>query len=114
MAARLIGLVLGLLIAAAGWIVVRPLVGDIGPAVPGLDLGDFEGLRALIGWGALALGGLAVVVNLWPARGGGRSRSASQGRQITFADDPPVATPVAAPVAMPAPAPRPAPAPAPA
>ncbi len=90
MAARLIGLVLGLLIAAAGWIVVRPLVGELGPAVPGLDLGDFEGLRALIGWGALGLGVLAVLVNLWPSRRKRRRPAASWiDRPITFADDPP-------------------------
>ncbi|WGM37488.1 tetratricopeptide repeat protein [Caulobacter sp. NIBR1757] len=95
MAARLIGLVLGLLIAAAGWMVVRPLVGNIGPAVPGLDLADFESLRPLIGWGALGLGGLAVLVNLWPSRNKSR-RSLPVGvdRPITFADDPPVGQPV--------------------
>lgn len=97
MAARLIGLVLGLLIAAAGWIVVRPLVGNIGPALPGLDLADFEGLRALIGWGGLALGGLAVLVNLWPSRRRRRSLPAGYDKPITFADDPPVAQPVANP-----------------
>jgi hypothetical protein len=107
MAARLIGLVLGLLIAAAGWIVVRPLVGDIGPAVPGLDLADFEGLRALIGWGALALGGLAVLVNLWPSRKRPRSLPAGYDRPITFADDPAPPAPVAVPLANPAPKPAP-------
>ncbi|MDB5468963.1 MAG: Tetratricopeptide 2 repeat protein [Caulobacter sp.] len=90
MAARLIGLVLGLLIAAAGWMVVRPLVGNIGPAVPGLDLADFESLRPLIGWGALGLGGLAVLVNLWP---GGRKRRrplpSGMDQPITFTADPP-------------------------
>lgn len=102
MAARLIGLVLGLLIAAAGWLVVRPLVGDIGPAVPGLDLGEFETLRPLIGWGALALGGLAVVVNLWPGRGKARrSPPAGADRPITFADDPPAAVPVSNPAPAP-------------
>lgn len=104
MAARLIGLVLGLLIAAAGWIVVRPLVGNIGPAVPGLDLADFEGLRALIGWGALALGGLAVLVNLWPSRKRRRSLPSGYDQPITFADDPPT-QPVAVPIANPAPVP---------
>ena len=95
MAARLIGLVLGLLIAAAGWMVVRPLVGNIGPAVPGLDLADFESLRPLIGWGALALGGLAALVNLWPSRSKSRrSLPSGMDRPITFADDPPVAVPV--------------------
>src|SRR5690349_1932911 len=103
MAARLIGLVLGLLIAAAGWIVVRPLVGNLGPAVPGLDLADFEGLRALTGWGALALGGLAVLVNLWPSRKRARPLPAGYDRPITFADDPPAAQPAAVPVVNPAP-----------
>lgn len=109
MAARLIGLVLGLLIAAAGWMVVRPLVGNLGPAVPGLDLADFESLRPLIGWGALALGGLAVLVNLWPARKRRRALPAGYDRPITFADDPVPAAPLAPPVGMavrnPAPAP---------
>lgn len=102
MAARLIGLVLGLLIAAAGWMVVRPLVGNIGPAVPGLDLADFESLRPLIGWGALGLGGLAVLVNLWP---GGRKRRrplpSGMDHPITFADDPPVGVPVRNPAPAP-------------
>ncbi|HYE47516.1 MAG TPA: tetratricopeptide repeat protein [Caulobacter sp.] len=95
MAARLIGLVLGLLIAAAGWIIVRPL-GEVGPALPVVDLAQFEGLRALIGWGALAFGGLAVVVNLWPGRPRPRRRAAPAGAvaPITFADDPHTPEPV--------------------
>jgi hypothetical protein len=98
MAARLIGLVLGLLIAAAGWMVVRPLVGNIGPAMPGLDLADFEGLRALIGWGALGLGGLAVLVNLWPSRRKSRRPPPSgMDQPITFADDPPAGVAVVNP-----------------
>jgi hypothetical protein len=97
MASRLIGLVLGLLIAAAGWIIIRPL-GEIGPALPVVDLAQFEGLRALIGWGALALGGLAVLVNLWPGRAKPRRRAATGASAIiTFADDPPAAQPVATP-----------------
>ncbi|NBB14014.1 tetratricopeptide repeat protein [Caulobacter sp. SLTY] len=97
MVSRLIGLMLGLLIAAAGWIIVRPL-GEIGPALPVVDLAQFEGLRALIGWGALALGGLAVVVNLWPGRDKPRRRAASgPSATITFADDPPAPQPVANP-----------------
>lgn len=107
MAARLIGLGLGLLIAAAGWTVVRPLVGEIGPALPDLDLADFEGLRALIGWGALAFGGLAVLVNLWPSRKRARALPAGYDRPITFADDPPPSAPAPVPVANPAPAPAP-------
>lgn len=92
MVSRLIGLVLGLLIAAAGWIIIRPL-GEVGPALPVVDLAQFEGLRALIGWGALALGGLAVIVNLWPGRDKPRRRAA--GAIITFANDPPMVRPVA-------------------
>ncbi|MBI1407731.1 MAG: tetratricopeptide repeat protein [Caulobacter sp.] len=103
MVARLIGLLLGLLIAAAGWMIVRPL-GDVGPTLPRIDLAQFEDLRALIGWGALGLGALALVVNLTP---GGRKRARRAapavgfGAPITFADDPPAATPVARPAPKP-------------
>ena len=106
MAARLIGLVLGLLIGAAGWLLVRPLVGNIGPALPGLELADFESLRPLIGWGALGLGGLAVIVNLWPARRRSRRPLPSgMDRPITFADDPPAGVAVRNPAPAPAAAP---------
>jgi hypothetical protein len=112
MVARLIGLLLGLVIGAAGWIIIKPL-GDVGPALPAIDLAQFEDLRALIGWGALGLGALAIVVNLMP---GDRStkRSASAAKPLSFADDAP-----ATPVFNPAPeapltlAPEPTPAPAP-
>jgi hypothetical protein len=102
MAARLIGLVLGLLIAAAGWLLVRPLVGNLGPAVPGLDLADFESLRPLIGWGALALGSVAVLVNLWPGgrRNSRRATSSGMDRPITFSDDPPILAPLAPPLGV--------------
>ena len=67
MVSRLIGLLLGLMLAAAGYIIVQPL-GSLVPPPPPVSLGEFEGLRVLIGWGALALGGMAILANLWPAR----------------------------------------------
>jgi hypothetical protein len=89
MMSRLIGLLLGLLLAAAGYIIVQPL-GSLAPPPPPVSLGDFEGLRVLIGWGALALGGLAILANLWPARRPSRSPSArDRGAALfTFSEDP--------------------------
>jgi hypothetical protein len=89
MVSRLIGLLLGLILAAAGYIIVQPL-GSLVPPPPALSLGEFEGLRVLIGWGALALGGLAVLANLWPGRPKKRSQSVRDRglAPITFSDDP--------------------------
>lgn len=103
MVTRLIGLLLGLMIGAVGWMIVRPL-GLAGPALPQVDLAQFEDLRALIGWGALGLGALALTVNLIP---GGRKpvRRASASpfdAPLTFADDSPTPTPVVQPAARPA------------
>ncbi|MBX3481233.1 MAG: tetratricopeptide repeat protein [Caulobacter sp.] len=102
MVTRLIGLLLGLLIGAAGWMIVRPL-GDVGPTLPPIDLAQFEDLRALIGWGALGLGALALVVNLIPGgrKPARRATTSPFDAPITFADDPPAATPVAQPAVQP-------------
>lgn len=91
MVSRLIGLALGLLLTAIGYLIVTPL-GDAVPATPPVDLGAFDGHRALIGWGALALGIAALVANLLPGRAPAKKKTApaafGAAGPITFADDP--------------------------
>jgi len=89
MASRIIGLLLGLLLTVAGYMIASPLAGMVPPPPP-VALGEFEGLRSLIGWGALALGGLAILAKLLPS---GRRTKATADRRpaiapITFADAP--------------------------
>ncbi|HRD29553.1 MAG TPA: hypothetical protein PLO65_14735 [Caulobacter sp.] len=55
MGARLLSFVLGLMLGGFGWAIVDPK-GLAGARLPALDLGMFEGHRAFIGWGLLALG----------------------------------------------------------
>jgi hypothetical protein len=92
MVSRLIGLVLGLLLAAVGFVIAKPVAVA---GLPSVSLGDFEGLRGLIGWLALGLGVAAIVTNLWPGRSQPKRRSRPMGAAapITFADDPPQPTP---------------------
>lgn len=116
MVSRLIGLVLGLLLAGVGYMIARPLM-DVGPAVPPIDLGAFEGHRSLIGWGALALGVAALIANLLPGRAPAKKKAAAASfgaaGPITFTDDPiPLDSPAAEAASSPFPvAPRPAPEP---
>jgi len=55
MGARILSFVLGLMLGGFGWAIVEPK-GAVGAWLPALELGMFEGHRAFIGWGLLALG----------------------------------------------------------
>lgn len=55
MGARLLSFVLGVMLGAFGWAIVDPK-GPAAARLPPLDLGMFEGHRAFIGWGLVALG----------------------------------------------------------
>ncbi|ATQ44084.1 hypothetical protein [Caulobacter mirabilis] len=77
MASRILSLLLGALLTTVGWALVDPK-GLVGAKLPGLEhLGAFEGHRAFIGWGAVALGGVAILAALLrdDHKGAGRRRN---------------------------------------
>lgn len=65
MIARIVGLLLGLLLAAVGWAIVQP-AGLLGSHLPALSLGPFEPERYGVGYAALALGAVVFVAGLMP------------------------------------------------
>lgn len=69
MAARILNLILGLLLVAVGWAIADP-ASPAGQHLPPLALGMLEGHRPFIGWGAVALGIVALLSAVLP-RGGG-------------------------------------------
>lgn len=75
MGARLLSLLLGIMLTGFGWAMVEPK-GPAGLRLPPLDLGMFEGHRAFIGWGVLALGIAALLSAVLPKGGrkGGKRR----------------------------------------
>ena len=76
MIARIVGLLLGLLLAALGWAIVQP-AGLLGSHLPALSLGPFEPERYGVGYAALALGAVVFVAGLMPKgpSGGGLKKS---------------------------------------
>lgn len=77
MASRILSILLGALLTAVGWAIVDPK-GLVGAKLPGLEhLGAFEGHRVFIGWGAVALGGVAILGALLrdDQKGAGRRRN---------------------------------------
>ena len=77
MGARILSFLLGVMLSGIGWAIVDPK-GPAGVKLPALDLGMFEGHRAFIGWGLLALGIAALLSSVLPkGRGpkGGKRRS---------------------------------------
>lgn len=70
MGARLLSFVLGVMLGGFGWAIVDPR-GPAGARLPPLDLGMFEGHRAFIGWGLVALGIASLLSAVLP-RGEGR------------------------------------------
>jgi len=68
MAARILSFLLGALLTGVGWAIVDPK-GFAGAKLPSLDLGVFEGHRAFIGWGAVALGIVALLSAVLPRDG---------------------------------------------
>lgn len=69
MAARILNFILGLLLVAVGWAIAEP-AGQAGQHLPPMALGLLEGHRPFIGWGAVALGFVALLSAVLP-RGGG-------------------------------------------
>lgn len=65
MAARILSFLLGVLLAGIGWAIVAPK-GLAGIELPPIDLAMFEGHRPFIGWGAVALGIVALLSAVLP------------------------------------------------
>lgn len=84
MGARILSFLLGLLLTGVGWAIVDP-AGLAGVKLPALELGAFEGHRAFIGWGALALGIVALLSAILP-RGGGPKGGKRRGPMIVDFD----------------------------
>lgn len=103
MLARLVGIILGLILASSGYVVAG--WGSLGTWATNLDLGPFEPHRPAVGVAATIVGGVLIVAALLP-------RPKRKTRKTTPAllglDLSSETAPVAAPVATPAPAPSPA------
>ena len=70
MAARIVSLVAAIVFAGLGWAILAP--GSMaGVEPPSIQLGMFEGHRPFIGWGAAALGIVALLSSVLPRGGGG-------------------------------------------
>ena len=65
MGARILSFLLGVMLSGIGWAIVDPK-GPAGATLGSLDLGMFEGHRAFIGWGVLALGIVALLSAVLP------------------------------------------------
>ena len=72
MGARILSFVLGVMLGGIGWAIVDPK-GPAGARLPPLDLGMFEGHRAFIGWGLLALGIASMLSAVLPKGAGGKA-----------------------------------------
>ena len=91
MLARLVGIILGLILATSGYVVAG--WGSLGAWATNLDLGPFEPYRPAAGAAAAVVGGVLVIAALLPRR----KRKARQ-RPMAFGLEPePQATPAAAP-----------------
>ncbi|MBO9706742.1 MAG: tetratricopeptide repeat protein [Caulobacter sp.] len=104
MMARLVGIVLGAILAATGYVITG--LGVLGDWAQHLDLGPFEPHRPFVGWAATITGAVLIVAALTPR---GRRRTRRRTRFAPANLDAPVPTAEAAP--MDAPAPRPVAAP---
>lgn len=82
MGARILSFLLGVMLSGIGWAIVDPK-GPAGVKLPALDLGMFEGHRAFIGWGLLALGIAALLSSVLPK---GRGPKGSKRRSPTLVD----------------------------
>lgn len=72
MGARILSFVLGVMLGGIGWAIVDPK-GPAGARLPALDLGMFEGHRAFIGWGLLALGIASLLSAVLPKGADGKA-----------------------------------------
>lgn len=70
MAARILSLLAAIIFAGIGWAIIAP-GGIAGVEPPAISLGMFEGHRSFIGWGAAALGIVALLSSILPRDGGG-------------------------------------------
>jgi tetratricopeptide (TPR) repeat protein len=108
MMARLVGIVLGAILATSGYVIAG--LGVLGDWAQNLDLGPFEPHRPFVGWAAAITGAVLLVAALTP-------RFKRKTRRKAGPVDLGVADPHAVPAAMPAMAvevaPEPEPAPAP-
>ena len=125
MLARLVGIILGLILATSGYVVAG--WGSLGNWATNLDLGPFEPHRPIVGVAAAIVGGVLIVAALLPRRKPKKRKAAPmafglelaepQAQPVAAAPQPePVLTPVAAPApvappVMPVAAPVPQPAP---
>lgn len=93
MASRILSFLLGALLTATGWAIVDPK-GLVGVKLPGLEqLGAFEGHRIFIGWGAVALGVVALLAAVLP-RDGGPNKAKRRGPPVVDFDAEPPPPPV--------------------
>ena len=83
MIARIVGLLLGLGLAALGWAILQP-TGLIGAYLPPLSLGAFEPERTVVGGAAILLGVVVFIAGLMPKGpgGGGRKKKAKSSQYV--------------------------------
>lgn len=127
MIARIVGLLLGLVLAGLGWAIVQP-EGMLGSHLPALSLGAFEPERYGVGYAAVLLGVVVFIAGLMPKPpgGGSKKKRKSSGHVTDFGISEPAAAAAAsgteamlepepaealAPAAPPGPPPEPAPVP---
>jgi len=103
MLARLVGIILGLILATSGYVVAG--WGSLGNWATHLDLGPFEPHRPAAGAAAAIVGGVLIIAALLPRRKSRKTKAAPMAFGLELA---PEAQPVAAP-AEPVPAPQPVP-----
>jgi len=102
MMARLVGIVLGAILATSGYVIAG--LGVLGGWAQNLDLGPFEPHRPFVGWAAAITGAMLLVAALTP-----RPRRKARAKPTPMDLEPPAveAVAVAAPVLAAAPAPEP-------
>ncbi len=99
MLARLVGIILGLILASSGYVVAG--WGSLGSWAAHLDLGPFEPYRSNVGVAAAIMGGVLIVAALVPRR-----KAKRKSAPMAFGLDlEPQAQPVVAPPAAPQPTP---------
>lgn len=103
MLARLVGIILGLILASSGYVVAG--WGSLGTWATNLDLGPFEPHRPAVGVAATIVGGVLIVAALLPRPKRKTRKTAPALLGLDLSSE---TTPVAAPVAAPPPAPSPA------
>ena len=74
MAARMLSFLLGVLLTGLGWAIVAPK-GFLGVDLPPIDLSILEGHRPFIGWGAVALGIVALLSAVMPKGDGPKGKT---------------------------------------